>query len=167
MRVLIGLGGNLGDVPAAFAHATGALAQAGRATARSSLWRSAALGPAQPDFCNAAIVLATELSPAALLDLCLRLEARAGRKREGERWGPRPLDLDLLLVPELVIVAPTLVVPHPRLASRRFALMPAAEIAPDWLHPRLHRTVAELAADPGLGDQRCERIGPFPATAHG
>jgi len=162
MRVLIGLGGNLGDVPAAFAEAIGALAPAGRVAARSSLWRSAAQGPPQPDFCNAAIVLATELPPAALLDLCQRLEARAGRTRAGERWGPRPLDLDLLLVPELVIVAPTLLLPHPRLATRRFALMPAAEIAPHWLHPRLHRTVAELAADPALGHQRCERIGPLP-----
>lgn len=162
MDVLIGLGGNQGDVPAAFARATVALGQVGRVVARSSLWRSAAQGLPQPDFCNAAIVLASGIPPLALLEFCLRLEVQEGRRRDGERAGPRPLDLDLLVVQNLVIAAPTLVLPHPRLAERRFALLPAAEIAPGWVHPRLHRTLGELASDAAIRDQGCEGIGPFP-----
>jgi 2-amino-4-hydroxy-6-hydroxymethyldihydropteridine diphosphokinase len=164
VQVLIGLGGNQGDVPAAFERATVALAQVGRVLARSSLWRSAAQGPAQPDFCNAAVRLGSDAPPLALLAFCSQLEAQAGRTRDGDRWGPRPLDLDLLLVPDLVIAAPSLVLPHPRLATRRFALLPAAELAPGWVHPRLHRTLADLAADPALAGQRCERLGPFPSS---
>lgn len=162
MQVLIGLGGNQGDVPAAFARATAALAQAGQVLARSSLWRSTAQGPPQPDFCNAVVLLASDTPPLGLLKYCLQLEVQAGRRHDGERWGPRPLDLDLLLVPDLVIAAPSLLLPHPRLATRRFALLPAVELAPNWIHPQHYRTLAELASDPALAVQRCERLGPFP-----
>jgi 2-amino-4-hydroxy-6-hydroxymethyldihydropteridine diphosphokinase len=163
MFLLLGLGGNLGDVPAAFSRAAGALAGRFRLVSASSLWRSAPLGPPQPDYLNAAILVESDSPPLAVLGFTRLLEARAGREREREaRWGPRPLDLDVLLAPGLVVVSPALVLPHPRLPERRFALAPAAEIVPEWLHPLLHRTVAELAAAPAVAGQRCTRSGPFP-----
>ena len=163
MWVLIGLGGNDGDVAAAFARAVAGLGRHVSVIARSSIWRSAPLGPAQPDFLNAAVLAETGIHPRALLALCQRLEAAAGRERSAEaRWGPRPLDLDLLLAPGLVVESRDLILPHPRLAGRRFALAPAAELAPGWVHPRAHRTLADLAVAPEVSAQSCERIGAFP-----
>ena len=166
MHLVIGLGGNVGDVPRAFAAAAAGLARELRVLARSGLWRSAPLGPEQPDYCNAALLVESEVHPRTVLALTQRLEAAAGRERaHAERWGPRPLDLDLLLAPGLVVESAALTLPHPRLAERRFALAPAAEVAPEWLHPRRHRTLAELADLPALLAQRCERVGPFPSAA--
>ncbi len=163
MQLVIGFGGNRGDVARAFAGAAAGLELELRVLGRSGLWRSAAQGPPQDDFTNAALLVDTAAHPLALLALCLRLETAAGRERE-TRWGPRTLDLDLLLAPGLVIESAALTLPHPRLAERRFALAPAAEVAPGWLHPRLHRTLAELAATPAILAQRCERAGPFPGA---
>ncbi len=160
MRIVIGLGGNRGDVTEAFAGAAARLAREGRLLARSGVWRSAPLGPALDDFANAAVLVESALHPRALLELCRRIEAAAGRDRaREERWGPRPLDLDLLVAPGLVLESGDLVLPHPRLAGRRFALAPAAEVAPGWVHPRLHRTLADLAASPEIASQRCDRVG--------
>jgi len=163
VRLLIGLGGNTGDVAAAFARSAAALATRFRLLGRSGLWRSVAVGPAQPDYLNAALLLDVDVHPLAVLALCGRLELEAGRRRDAEvRWGPRPLDLDLLAAGSLVVEGAALTLPHPRLAERRFALLPAAELAPDWIHPRAHRTLADLAAalDPAI--QPCERIAGFP-----
>lgn len=92
----------------------------------------------------------TSLSPAALLAVLKALELAAGRQRSSvtslSRWGPRPLDIDLLLYGELESDRPELTLPHPRLRSRRFVLEPLAEIAPDLLVPPDHRTVRELLA---------------------
>ena len=164
MRILVSLGGNVGDVMVTFARALTALAREVSVPARSSVWRSAPLGPPQQDFLNAAALVEMDAHPLALLALCQQLEAAAGRDRtREERWGPRPLDLDLLIAPGVVIESPTLTLPHAHLAERRFALVPAAELASDWVHPRLHRTLAELAATPSVVTQRCERIGPLPS----
>ena len=166
MRIVIGLGGNQGDVPRAFGSVLETLGREVAVLAQSSLWRSAAQGPEQSDFINAAVLVETGVHPAAILAICRRLEESAGRDRTRElRWGPRPLDLDLLLAAGLVVESPKLTLPHPRLAERLFALAPAAEVAPEWLHPRRHRTLAELAALPALLAQRCERVGPFPSAA--
>lgn len=163
MQLLIGLGGNAGDVLGAFSRALASLQSHVAVLARSNVWRSAPEGPPQPDYLNAAALLETEVHPVAILTLCQRLEAEEGRDRARERrWGSRPLDLDLLIAPGVVIEAPALVLPHPRLGVRRFALAPAAELAPGWLHPRLHRTLAELASAPEIAAQRCDRIGEFP-----
>jgi 2-amino-4-hydroxy-6-hydroxymethyldihydropteridine diphosphokinase len=163
VQLLIGLGGNTGDVAMAFARAAAGLATSFRILAASGLWRSAALGPAQPDFLNAAVLLEVEVHPLEVLMACRRLEHETGRRRDLEmRWGPRPLDLDLLAAGDLVIESPVLTLPHPRLAERRFALLPAAELAPDWLHPRALRTLAELAVSLDSAAQPCERIGEFP-----
>jgi 2-amino-4-hydroxy-6-hydroxymethyldihydropteridine diphosphokinase len=161
VRLLIGLGGNEGDVLGAFSRALASLELRLTVPARSSVWQSAPQGPPQPDYLNAAVLVETTDHPLVILTFCQQLEAEAGRTRaRGQRWGPRPLDLDLLIAPQLVIETPVLVLPHPRLVERRFALAPAAELAPDWLHPRLHRTLAELAATPALLSQRCETVRP-------
>jgi 2-amino-4-hydroxy-6-hydroxymethyldihydropteridine diphosphokinase len=163
VQILIGLGGNLGDPAATFAAAAGALARESRLAGRSQLWRSAPVGPPQPDFLNAALLVEIDSDPFRLLACAQRIELAAGRDRAREtRFGPRPLDIDLLLAPGLVIESPSLVLPHPRLDERRFALLPAAELAPAWVHPRLHRTLADLAARLDPGSQQCERIGPWP-----
>jgi 2-amino-4-hydroxy-6-hydroxymethyldihydropteridine diphosphokinase len=87
-------------------------------------------GPPQPDYLNLVVELDTDLSPRALLGLCHRLESAAGRV-PGERWGPRPLDVDILLVGDLVLDEPDLTIPHPRMQERRFVMAPLADIAPE------------------------------------
>jgi deoxyadenosine/deoxycytidine kinase len=97
----------------------------------------------QPAFLNAAAVLQTSLSPQSLLGVLLQVEADLGRQRI-VHWGPRIVDLDLLLYDNLTIAEPDLVIPHPRMAWRRFVLEPAAEIAPEMLHPATGWTIARL-----------------------
>jgi 2-amino-4-hydroxy-6-hydroxymethyldihydropteridine diphosphokinase len=163
MRVLVGLGGNQGDAAATLAAAAVALGRRFRLLGCSSLWRTAPIGPPQPDFLNAALLLEIDCDLLRLLACAQRIEADAGRDREREqRLGPRALDIDVLLAPGLVVESPALTLPHPRLAGRRFALLPAAELAPGWIHPRVHRTVAALAASLDAAQQPCERLGPLP-----
>ncbi|RLE29163.1 MAG: 2-amino-4-hydroxy-6-hydroxymethyldihydropteridine diphosphokinase [Acidobacteria bacterium] len=148
MNIIIGLGGNVGDVQTAFNQAVKALGENGEITVlvRSSLYRTAAVGPEQPSFLNTAIMVTAEISARNLLSLCHQIEAAAGRDRSREkRWGPRVLDLDLLISDSVVCRGPFLELPHPRLAERAFALIPAAELAPEWTHPLKGRTLAELA----------------------
>lgn len=141
VRACIGLGGNLGEVAQTLAGAFDALAglPGTRLLRASRLYRTPAWGRHdQPDFLNAAAVLETALPAAELLQALLAIEQRYGRDRaatDGLRWGPRALDLDLLLYGEAVIDTPDLSVPHPHLHERAFALVPLAEIAPDALIP--------------------------------
>ena len=100
--------------------------------------------PEQPHFVNAAVALLTRLSPRELLAACQDIERRQGRRRDGERWGPRTLDLDILVYGDLVASDTALTVPHPELANRPFVLGPLAEIAPALRVPGLG-SVAELA----------------------
>lgn len=155
MRLIIGFGGNLGDPATAFAGALDALADGSWVLSTSRLWQTRAVGPAQPDYLNAAAVIHWPADLSALLARCRELEVAAGRNRATEkRWGPRVLDIDLLLADGFVCRGPGLEVPHPRLHERRFALEPAAEVAPDWVHPLLGRSVSELAeaARPAVDD---------------
>ncbi|MEX1312439.1 MAG: 2-amino-4-hydroxy-6-hydroxymethyldihydropteridine diphosphokinase [Candidatus Sulfomarinibacteraceae bacterium] len=153
--VIVGLGANLGDPPAVFVAALDRLSRETEVVGVSRLWRTRPIGPEQPDFTNAAALLEWPGGPLGLLRLCRDIEARAGRNRQAEdRWGPRVLDLDLLVVRDLVWRSRDLVLPHPRFHRRAFALVPAAEVAPDWIHPTTGRTIGELAvevqaADPG------------------
>lgn len=148
MKILIGLGGNLGDPPGAFTAALEALGRRAVVAAVSALYRSEPVGPPQPRYWNQVVRLEVEVPLLGLLEACQQLEAEAGRDRAREqRWGPRPLDLDLLMAPGLVCRGRRLTLPHPRLHRRAFALVPAAEVAPDWVHPLLHRTLADLARD--------------------
>ena len=146
MEILIGLGGNLGQPEVAFSQALEGLANEGRVMAVSKLWRTRPVGPPQPDYLNAAALIDWPAAPGALLHRCRELEVVAGRNREQEeRWGPRDLDLDLLIARSAVCRGPDLDLPHPRLHERRFALEPAAELVPDWLHLLLGETIRELA----------------------
>jgi 2-amino-4-hydroxy-6-hydroxymethyldihydropteridine diphosphokinase len=112
----------------------------------ASLYRSLPLSPVpQPDFLNTAAVAHTALAPQEVLALAKALERAAGRRR-GRRFGPRPLDIDLLLYGEERSEAPELTLPHPRLRERRFMLEPLAEIAPGWPVPPDGAPVAELLA---------------------
>lgn len=107
-----------------------------RLLARSSLYRSAPLGPQdQPAFINAVAMLDTLLAPEALLDALQDIEQRAGRVRKAERWGPRILDLDLLLYANQMIDTPRLQVPHYHMHARSFVLYPLAELAADLIMP--------------------------------
>lgn len=126
------------------------------------LYRTAAVSPLpQPDYLNTAAVGRTSLGPEAVLALAKALELAAGR-RPGPRFGPRPLDIDLLLYGDLQSSAPELALPHPRLRERRFVLEPLAAIAPGLAVPPDGLTVAELLArvadQPGV-----ERVGDWGA----
>jgi 2-amino-4-hydroxy-6-hydroxymethyldihydropteridine diphosphokinase len=110
----------------------------------ASLYRSLPVSPVpQPDFLNTAAVAHTSLAPEEVLALAKALELAAGRRR-GARFGPRPLDIDLLLYGDLRSDTPELTLPHPRLRQRRFMLAPLAEIAPAWPVPPDGATMAEL-----------------------
>jgi len=149
MRVVIGFGGNVGDVESAFREARARLAEASRLVGSSDVYRTRAVGPPdQPDYLNAAVLVEWPGRLPALLDLCQELEAAAGRDRTVERrWGPRTLDLDLLVADGIVCRGPRLRLPHPRLAKRPFALVPVADVTPDWVVPPDGRTMAERVHD--------------------
>ncbi|MBO9828080.1 2-amino-4-hydroxy-6-hydroxymethyldihydropteridine diphosphokinase [Xanthomonas sp. A2111] len=147
VQACIGLGGNLGDAAATLRAALAALdtLPQTRLLRASQLYRSPAWGREdQPDFINAAALVSTALPAPDLLQALLALEARHGRQRlSGERWGPRTLDLDLLLYAQAVIDLPGLQVPHPFLHQRAFVLLPLAEIAADAVIPG-HGTVRDV-----------------------
>lgn len=146
----IGLGANLGDAEATVRAAMAALDRlpSTRVLACSRLFRTPAWGnEAQPAFINAAVSVQTGLAAADLLEALLQTERDFGRIRlQGERWGPRTLDLDLLLYGDQVIDLPQLRVPHPHLHERAFALLPLADIAAGALIPG-HGTVREVLAN--------------------
>jgi len=145
----VALGANLDDPAAQIDAALAALAALPdtRLVARSRLYRTPAWGPVvQPDYLNAVAELATDLAPRALLDALLAIERALGRDRRGERYGPRRIDLDLLVHGDARIDEPGLALPHPRLAERAFVLVPLAEIAPALEVPGLGRVDALLAA---------------------
>lgn len=149
-RCFIGLGANLGDAAANVRGGVAALAQlpGTRLVRASGLYRTPAWGLTdQPDFINAVAELETGLAPADLLAALLAIERAAGRERgSAPRWGPRTLDLDLLLYAGRVIDIDGLHVPHPRLHERAFALVPLLEIAPDVAIPGLGLARDALAA---------------------
>jgi 2-amino-4-hydroxy-6-hydroxymethyldihydropteridine diphosphokinase len=145
----IGLGSNLADPRAQIERALHALATLAdtRLVRVSRLYRSAPWGlAAQPDFVNAAAALETNLSPHALLAALLAIERAAGRERGGVRYGPRVIDLDLLVHGEWLLDEPGLHLPHPRLHERAFVLVPLVEIAPDLIVPGRGPARALLAA---------------------
>lgn len=141
----IALGSNLGDSHAILEAAIVILAKTPgiTVTSQSSWYRTDPVGPPQPDYLNGCVILAVQLTPHDLLQTLLGIEKQFGRERR-ERWGPRTLDLDILLFDNLILDTPTLKIPHPRITERAFVLVPLAEIAPDWIEPISGCAIAQL-----------------------
>ena len=158
-RYVVGLGANIGQPEHALLAALIALEADGRTRirARSSLYRSAPIESAGPDFLNAVIEIDSELCPRELLERLQSIERAAGRERP-YRNAPRTLDLDLLLAGDRVIEEEGLSVPHPRMHQRAFVMRPLLELLPDVDIPGRGRASALLA---GCADQRIERMGAF------
>lgn len=155
--IYVGLGANLGDPERMLVAAVEDVSRLPDVELFrcSSLYAATALGPAQPEFRNAVISLRVAATPESLLAALLDIERAHGRVRT-ERWGPRLLDLDILLWEERILDQPGLYVPHPELHRRRFALEPLAELDPQARHPVLQKTVAELLA--AVRDQPVQRL---------
>lgn len=161
VRAFVGLGGNLGDAAATLQAAVNALRQWRDITVNrvSSLYCSPPLGPKdQPDYHNAVVELHTALSALGLLHGLQAIEQRFGRQRQGVRWGPRTLDLDLLLYADEEITTEELTVPHPGLRERAFVLYPLHEIAPELVLPGGERLSALLAQVPRQGLNRVSEV---------
>ena len=136
MRVAIGLGANLGDRLATLREATARIARLTNVVARSHVWETEPVGgPEQPRFLNAALLVEWGGEPIALLEGLMVIEAELGRVRHVPN-GPRTIDLDVLWIEGVVVEHPRLVVPHPRLHLRAFALGPMLEVAPGAVDPR-------------------------------
>ncbi len=134
----VGLGSNLNDPPRQISLAIAALRNATgiRSLRVSSCYRNPPFdGSDQPDYCNAVAVVETALEARELLRACQRIEQAQGRIRDAVRWGPRPLDLDLLLYGDCVSQVPELILPHPGLAQRPFVLYPLLELDPGLVIP--------------------------------
>ena len=146
-RVFLGFGSNEGDRFANLSLAAARLA----AVPGITLTQMAPIietepvgGPPQEPFLNTAVEIETAIEPRDLLRALKSLEQQLGRVPGGPRWGPRPIDLDILLYDDRIVVEPELVIPHPRLHERRFMLEPLSQLAPDRRHPVLKRSVADL-----------------------
>ena len=156
VRVSIGLGSNLGDRARHIADAVTELAQLGEPVAVSSLYESAPIGgPDQGPYINAVVVIETDHGVREVLDVCMAIEKRHGRERR-ERWGPRTLDLDILLYGDRSIDEPGLTVPHPHLGERRFVLAPLLEAEPEATLPdgTTGRFATRRGVRPGGGKDR-------------
>jgi 2-amino-4-hydroxy-6-hydroxymethyldihydropteridine diphosphokinase len=149
VRAYVGLGANLGSRRETLEEALRLLEdiEGVAVVARSTLRETDPMGVVdQPRFLNGAVALDTELAPEELLEALLAIERRLGRIRHGTRWGPRTIDLDLLLYGDQVVDEPGLDVPHPRLRERRFALEPLAELDPGLVVPGAGKVSELLAA---------------------
>jgi len=140
-------GGNMGNREKNLARAKKLISeQAGKVTRASSLYETAAWGKTdQPSFYNQALELETTLPPKDLLKLLLEIEKKLGRQRD-EKYGPRTIDIDILLYGDQIFNDPQLRIPHPELQNRRFALTPLAEIGPGLVHPVFKKSITELLA---------------------
>jgi 2-amino-4-hydroxy-6-hydroxymethyldihydropteridine diphosphokinase len=160
MLVFIGVGSNLGDkvgncrraIEALLADARNRIVQC------SPLYQTEPVGKKEQDwFINGAFAMETSMEPAELLEFLLGVEKMMGRERR-ERWGPRVIDLDILIFGQQVINKEALEIPHPRLHERRFVLVPLRDIAPDLRHPLLGKTISQILEELPGG----EKVFPLP-----
>jgi 2-amino-4-hydroxy-6-hydroxymethyldihydropteridine diphosphokinase len=144
----IALGSNLGDSRTILESSLKILDQtpAISVLAQSSWYLTEPVGPPQPDYLNGCALLKVEMNPLELLETLLAIEAKFGRVRQ-ERWGPRILDLDLILFDDLILETPNLKLPHPHLRERAFVLIPLAEIVPNWIDPISGKAIAQLVQE--------------------
>ncbi len=165
VRAAIGLGSNLGDKAGNIERAVARMRQLGDVTAVSTIYQTAPIGgPNQPAYYNAVVLLNTDLETRALLNGLLDIERSQGRQRK-ERWGPRIIDLDVLLYGSEEIDEPGLIVPHPRMTERRFVLEPLLEVWPDATLPDGSPLEPKLA---DVADQQVQPLAPVgvsPRTA--
>ncbi|MBD2446939.1 2-amino-4-hydroxy-6-hydroxymethyldihydropteridine diphosphokinase [Nostoc sp. FACHB-152] len=153
MLAALALGSNLGDSQTILETAIAQLAALPgiELKSASSWYKTKAVGPPQPDYINGCAILQVAMTPQLLLDTLLATEQKFGRVRQ-ERWGPRSLDLDLLLYDQVILDTPTLQIPHPRMRERAFVLVPLAEIAPDWIEPVSGYAIKQLVKDVDCSD---------------
>ena len=166
-RVFIGIGSNLGDRLATISRAVHELNRLPRirVVQMATLFETEPIGgPAQPDFLNTAVEIETDLPPLELLDRLQDLERALGRQPTDIRWGPRAIDLDILLYDQRILNDDRLTIPHVHLHRRRFALEPLAQLAPDLSHPVLRKTVRELLAGLSSTAGRVEAVEPTGAS---
>lgn len=157
----LGLGSNVGDSAANLRSAVEALEAVGIAVlARASIYRTAPQGEVldQPDFLNSAIKIETDLAPLELLDVCKRIEREHGRDPDGIRHGPRPIDIDVLMLGDEPFESERLTLPHREISTRRFVLEPLLELAPDLTLPD-GTPVSDFM--PAVEAQRVERVEPL------
>jgi 2-amino-4-hydroxy-6-hydroxymethyldihydropteridine diphosphokinase len=157
----VGLGSNLDSPVRQVSEGLVALGDLPRTTiiARSPLYRSAPMGPQdQPDYVNAVAALCTALAPMELLEKACKIEDAHGKDREGEKWGPRTLDLDILLFGDLTSEDPRLLLPHPGLTKRNFVVYPLLRVAPELVLPdgRALKAVARELTMDGLEEMKDE-----------
>jgi len=147
-KVYLSIGGNLGKRKANLAKAVFLIEQQiGAIVALSHLYETKAWGVEnQPDFLNQALIVNTSFSPEKVLAYALSIETKMGRKRE-QKWYTRLIDIDLLFFEQAIINTEDLTLPHPYLAERNFVLTPLAQIAPDFIHPILKKSIKDLLKD--------------------